>query len=93
VLHNDVNLFISDTETRFSTLLRQNYLDDRLRAELLGLYGMQGVYGMAEPRFTYSVSDHFDVRVGYVVIAGHEESVVGQYHHNDEAYVRVRFLF
>jgi hypothetical protein len=28
-----------------------------------------------------------------VVIAGHEESVVGQYHHNDEAYVRVRFLF
>jgi hypothetical protein len=93
VLHNDVNLFISDTETRFSTLLRQYYLDDRLRAELLGLYGMQGVYGMAEPRLTYSIGDHLDVRVGYVFIAGHEDSVVGQYRHNDEAYVRLRFLF
>jgi hypothetical protein len=93
VLHNDVDLFISDTETRFSTLLRRNYLDERLRAELLGLYGMQGVYGMAEPRLTYSIGDHVDLRVGYVVIAGHEDSVVGQYHHNDEAYVRLRLLF
>ena len=57
------------------------------------LYGMQGVYGVAHPRLTYSISDHFDVRVGFVAIAGHEESVVGQYHRNDEGYVRVRFLF
>jgi hypothetical protein len=93
VLHNDVNLFISDTETRFSTTLRQNYLDDRLHAELFGLYGMQGVYGVAHPRLTYSVNDHFDVRIGYVVVAGHEDSVVGQYNRNSEGYVRVRFLF
>jgi hypothetical protein len=93
VLHNDVNLFISDTETRFSTTLRQNYLNDRLHAELLGLYGMQGVYGVAHPRLTYSVNDHFDVRIGYVVVAGHEDSVVGQYNRNNEGYVRVRFLF
>jgi hypothetical protein len=88
-----VNLFISDTETRFSTTLRHNYLDDRLHAELLGLYGMQGVYGVAHPRLTYAVNDHFDVRIGYVVVAGHEESVVGQYNRNSEGYVRLRFLF
>ena len=93
VLRNHVNLLISDMETRFSTILRRGFLDDRLRAELLGLYGMQGVYGVAHPRLTYAVNDHVDVRIGFVAIAGHEESVVGQYRQNDEGYVRVRFLF
>ena len=93
VLHNSVNLLISDTETRFSTTLRRSFVDDRLRAELLGAYGMQGVYGLAHPRLTYSVNDHVDVRIGYMLIEGHAESVVGQYRSNDEGYVRVRFLF
>jgi hypothetical protein len=93
VLHNQVNLLISDMETRFSTTLRRSFLEDQLRAELLGLYGMQGVYGVAHPRLTYVVNDHLDVRIGFVAITGHEESVVGQYRQNDEGYVRVRFLF
>jgi hypothetical protein len=93
VLHNHVDLLISDMETRFSTMLRRSYLHDRLRAELLGLYGMQGVYGVAHPRLTYAVNDHVDLRIGFVAIAGHEESVVGQYRQNDEGYVRVRLLF
>jgi hypothetical protein len=93
VLHNRIDLLISDMETRFSTTLRRSFLEDQLRAELLGLYGMQGVYGVAHPRLTYVVNDHLDVRIGFVAIAGHEESVVGQYRQNDEGYVRVRLLF
>jgi hypothetical protein len=54
---------------------------------------MQSVYGVAHPRATYSVNDHVDVRVGYVLIEGHARSIIGQYRENDEAYVRVRYLF
>jgi hypothetical protein len=93
VLNNDVNLLISDYETRFSMTIRRGFLDDRLTAELKGLYGMQGVYGIAHPRLTYSVNDHLDVRIGYLAIEGHENSLIGQYKHNDEAYVRARLLF
>jgi hypothetical protein len=93
VLHNDVALLISDYETRFSMTIRRGFLDDRLTAELKALYGMQGVYGVAHPRLTYRVNDHLDVRIGYVTIEGHEDSIVGQYKHNDEAYVRARLLF
>ena len=93
VFHNDVNLIISDYETRFTTTLRRSFLDDRLTAELRGLYGMQGVYGLAHPRLTYAVSDHVDLRVGYVMIDGHANSMVGQYRKNDEGYVRVRYSF
>ena len=54
---------------------------------------MQGVYGLAHPRLTYAVSDHVDLRVGYVMIDGHANSMVGQYRKNDEGYVRVRYSF
>jgi hypothetical protein len=93
VLDNDVNLLISDYETRFSMTLRRGFLDERLTAELKGLYGMQGVYGLAHPNLTYAVNDHLDLRVGYLAIEGHENSLIGQYKHNDEAYVRARILF
>jgi hypothetical protein len=93
ILKNDVNLLVSDFETRFAMTLRRSFLDDRLRAELQGLYGMQGVYGVAHPRLTYSVNDHLDVRIGYLLIEGHRESLIGQYKGNDELYVRTRFLF
>jgi hypothetical protein len=93
VLHNDVDLLISDFETLFSITLRRGFLDERLKAELVGLYAMQGVAGIAHPRLTYNVSDHLDVRVGYIAIEGHASSLVGEYKHNDEAYVRARLLF
>ena len=66
-------------------------LEDRLKAELIGLYGMQGVYGMAHPRLTYSVNDYVDVRIGYIAIEGHSTSLFGQYKRNDEGYVRARW--
>lgn len=93
LLRNDVDLLVSDYETRIALTVRRSFVDDRLKAELAGLYGMQGVYGMAHPRLTYVVNDHFDVRVGYLAIEGHEKSVLGQYRRNDEAYVRARLLF
>ena len=93
VLRNDADLLISDLETRFALTVRHGFIEDRLKAELIGVYGMQGVYGVAHPRLTYSINDHFDVRIGYVMIEGRSGSYIGQYKHNDQAYVRARFLF
>lgn len=93
VLDNDVDLLISDEETRIAMTVRRSFLDDRLTAELIGFYGMQGVYGLAHPRVTYDLTDTIDVRAGYVLIEGHEKSILGQYKRNDEAYVTVRFSF
>ncbi|MGH7898395.1 MAG: hypothetical protein ACREQQ_10610 [Candidatus Binatia bacterium] len=93
VLRNDVDLLISDIETRLAVTVRRSFLADKLKTELVGLYGLQGVYGLAHPRLTFSVNDHVDVRVGYVLIAGHETSFLGQYRANDQGYVRARVLF
>jgi hypothetical protein len=93
ILDNRVDLLLSDTETRFAATVRRSFLDDRLHAEIQGLYGLQGVYGVAHPRLTYDLADSMDLRVGYVWIAGHFESIVGQYRDNDQAYVRFRYSF
>jgi hypothetical protein len=93
LLGNDTNLLTSDFQTRFSLTVRQGFLDDRLQAELRGTYAMQDVAGVAHPRVTYALSDHVDVRVGLLLIAGHERSLLGQYARNDEGYVRLRFSF
>jgi hypothetical protein len=93
LVHNDVDLLISDYETRIAMTIRRSFLDDKLQAELIGFYGMQGVYGFAHPRITYDLTDWLDVRVGYLLIEGHESSILGQYKHDDEGYVRVRFTF
>jgi len=93
ILRNDADLLVSDFETRLALTLRRSFFDDRLRGELAGLYGIQGVYGVAHPRLTWAVNDHFDVRIGCVLIEGHRASIIGQYKANDEAYVRARFLF
>ena len=93
VLDNDVDLLISDTETRIAMTVRRSFFAERLEAELIGFYGMQGVYGVAHPRITYDLTDEVDVRVGYVLIEGHENSIIGQYKENDQGYVRLRLSF
>jgi hypothetical protein len=93
VLENDEDLLISDHETRIAATVRRTFFDDKLEAELIGYYGVQGVYGLAHPRVTVNVTDDFDVRVGYVLIEGHTNSFLGQYKHNDESYVRARYSF
>ncbi len=90
---NDAALLVSNWETRFETTVRRGFLDDRLRAEMLGLYGMQGVYGVGNWRLTYAVTDAIDARIGFLLIAGHRDSTVGEFARNDETYVRLRYLF
>ena len=93
VLRNEADLLISDYETRFAMTARQSFWGDRVKAEVIGVYGMQGVYGLAHPRITVNLTDWVDVRIGYLLIEGNEGSIVGQYKHNDEGYVRVRLSF
>ncbi len=90
---NSTNLLVSNHQTRFSTLVRQGFLDDRLIAELRGTYAVQDVAGLAHPVLRYAVTDQLEARIGYLAIAGHERSLLGQFAQHDEAYVRLRLSF
>ena len=47
---------------------------------------------MLMPRIDYRFWEHFDARVGYLFIAGSQNSVIGQYKDNDEVFFWLRYL-
>jgi hypothetical protein len=93
VLDNSADLLISDFETRFATTVRRSVIGELVTAEFVGAYGLQGVYGVAHPNVTLAPVDAVEVRLGFLLIEGHEESIVGQYDENDQVTFRLRYLF
>jgi hypothetical protein len=92
VLDNDLDLLIRNVETRFLANLRKSFLQDRLRAQLIAVYGVSGYLALL-PRLTYALTDYLDVQAGYLLINGSRNTIVGQYKRNDEGYLRLRVSF
>jgi hypothetical protein len=44
-------------------------------------------------RFTYDFTDHLRAQIGYLLLAGSGNSLFGQFHDNDEGFLRVRYSF
>jgi len=47
---------------------------------------------MLMPRVTYRILEPLEARLGYLFIAGRQQSVVGQYKDNDEVFLSLRYL-
>ncbi|MGD9762881.1 MAG: hypothetical protein AB7V27_04115 [Candidatus Binatia bacterium] len=92
VLHNDVDLLIRDVDTVLSANLRRSFWRDDLTVQLLALQGIESGYTLLMPRVTWRFWERFEARVGYLFIAGREQSLVGQFKDNDEAFVWLRYL-
>ncbi len=93
VLDNQADLLIKDIETRLLANLRKNFWHDSLAMQLVAQHALESDYTLWLPRLTYRVWESIELRVGYLYIAGRRSSVGGQYKRNDQAFVRVRYLF
>lgn len=92
ILNNDVDLLIRNVDTVLSANLRGNFLHDDLTVQLIGIQGFESGYTLLMPRVDYRFWGRFDARVGYLFIAGSQNTVIGQYKDNDEAFVWLRYL-
>jgi hypothetical protein len=93
VLDNDVDLLIEDVETRLLANLRKSFWRDDLGLQLIAQHAFESDYTWVLPRLTYRVWSGVELRLGYLFIAGRRSSVIGQYKRNDQAFVRLRYLF
>lgn len=91
VLDNDIDLLIKNVETRFLANLRKSFLADTLQTQLVAIYGISSDYTLLRPRIAYRITDSITAEVGYLFIAGRAESVIGQYKHNSEGWVRLEY--
>ena len=93
VLDNDVTLLVPNVDTRLLAALRRSFFDDRLATEVVGVQGFERSYTTLQLRATYSFTDFFTVRAGYLFIAGTSNSVIGEYGANDEFFFQGRYSF
>jgi hypothetical protein len=92
VINNQVELLIKDVDTVLLANLRKNFWHDDITAQLVGVQGLESGYTLLMPRITYRFWEHFEAQAGYLFIAGRENSVIGQFKDNDEAFFWFRYL-
>jgi hypothetical protein len=92
ILNNDVNLLIKNVDTVLVGNLRKDFWHDDLSAQVIAVQALESSYTMLMPRLTYRFLDHFEARAGYLFIAGRQDSIIGQYKHNSEAFFWLRYL-
>ena len=93
VLDNPTSLLVNDVDSRLFLVVRKSFLAERLATEAGVVQELERGYTSGITRFTYTLTDHFRVRLGYLLIAGTRRSLIGQFHQNDEGFLQVRYSF
>jgi hypothetical protein len=84
---------LSNPETRLLASVRKRFLADTLEVELRGVYAFERAAWFAYPRISYRWKDNWRFRLGYLAIGGPLESMIGQFHANDEFTLEARYSF
>lgn len=93
MLESAPRLLIGRPDTRILATIRKQLLDDRLELEMRGVYQAERGGWFVMPRVSYLVRDDFRVRLGYLAIGGSRNSLIGQFHANDEVVFQARYSF
>lgn len=93
ILNNSTHLLINDVDTRLTTFLRRNFMNERMLGELMVAQELERGYTIGRLRVTYSLTDNLRLRTGYVLIAGSRNTLPGQFHDNDEAFLQLRYTY
>jgi len=84
---------LSNPETRLLASVRKRFLAETLEVELRGVYAFERAAWFTYPRISYRWKDNWRFRLGYLAIGGPLESMIGQFHANDEFTLEVRYSF
>jgi hypothetical protein len=84
---------VANADTRVLLALRKKFLADTLATELFAVQGFPRSYSLGEVRITYNITDDLRVRVGYLLIAGSRNTLIGEYHANDETFIQLRYSY
>ncbi len=93
MLESAPRLLIGRPDTRILGTVRKQLFDDRVEVEMRGVYQAERGGWFLMPRVSYLVRDDFRVRVGYLAIGGSRNSLIGQFHANDEVILQARYSF
>jgi hypothetical protein len=93
VLNNNVKLLLPDVDTRITFVLRKGFFGDTLATEASIVQGLERSYTSGLVQATYAITDNLRLRVGYLLIAGSRNTIIGEYKDNDEAFFQLRYSY
>jgi hypothetical protein len=73
--------------------VRKPLFDERVELEVRTIYSIEAGGWFALPRVSYAPRDNVRLRVGYLAVGRHIESLIGQFRQNDEVLFEARYSF
>lgn len=86
-------LLIGDPDTRITAHVSKPVWQERVELEVRTVYSIESGGWFALPRVSWVPRDDLRLRLGYLAIGGHRESLIGQFKSNDEVVADVRWSF
>jgi hypothetical protein len=83
---------LDEMETMFSLKVSTNFMHDRLKPEVLVLYGDDNDWKIS-PKISYDVTDDLIVAVGAHIFDGESSQLSGQFNDHDLAFVELKYGF
>jgi hypothetical protein len=80
-------------DTQLLLALRKSLFGERLDTELVTVQSLARGYTTGIARLSYEITDHLRTQVGYLLLAGSRNSIFGQFHDNDQGFLRIRYSF
>jgi hypothetical protein len=93
VLDDAPELLIEEVDTQLLLALRKSFFGERLDTELITVQSIARGYTVGIARFGYDFTDSLRAQIGYLLLAGSSNSLYGQFHDNDEGFLRIRYSF
>jgi hypothetical protein len=90
VLEDTPELLIAPVDTQLLLALRKSFFAERLDAEWVAVQSLSRGYTVGIARFSYGFTDRLRAELGYLLLAGSRRSLFGQFHDNDEGFLRIR---
>lgn len=87
------DLTMEELEVTFTSDVLLHFMHENLEIELAGAYNpVAGTY-LARPEAWYRVTDSLKAGIGLIVIGGDHETLIGQFHRNDEIQLMMEYHF
>ena len=83
---------LDEVETMLTLRLATDFLHERLKPEILILYGDDNDWRIS-PKVSYEINDQWLVTTGLHIFEGSEEHLNGQFDKNDQVFLEVKYSF
>ncbi len=93
LIHYDDRLVRKKNVMRHSLMIRRDFLNETLIAELFVFYGEDNRDGMIRPNISYQLNDEFELWGGFDVFYGEEDGIFGQFDRRDRVVVGAKYSF